>query len=109
MAGVRFPRAVLTLLNAKQTTMTVSEFIAINKTGKKPQFRDLIGLKKSNHTAKLIDFVTRLHPNTSKVAQDGVCTVYLSSGKQYIYTAYNGCIVRTCKDSKERKMYTLKS
>ena len=86
--------------------MTTSEFIKVNKTGKRPQFKELVGLVKSDKTSTLIDFCTHKHPNADKVSQNGKCTVYLID-KTYIYRIYNGFILETNIDTKSRKLYKL--
>lgn len=83
--------------------MTQSEFIKINKSGKTPMFKELIGLRESDKTSELIDFCTMAHPK----AQGSKCTVYLNNDKVYHYTIYTDRIVRTCGDTQARKMFLL--
>lgn len=86
--------------------MTTTQFIKISKTGKTPQFKQLIGLTESYKTSELMDFCTLMHPNTTKHAQGSVCNVY-TENSHFIYRIYTTCILRTNASGGERKLYSL--
>ena len=84
--------------------MTTSQFIAINKTGKEPQFKQLIGLKPLGRTSELLDFCTLAHPNTAKHGQDNQCQVF-TKDRHYIYKMYAGAIVRTEINTGKKRIF----
>ncbi len=88
--------------------MTTSQFIAIKKTAKKADFKEMIGLKESDKTSELIDFVTLMHPNASKTSQGCNCNAFINTGEQYYYTIYTNCIIRTAVYKRTKIMYKLK-
>ncbi len=85
--------------------MTTSEFIKVKMTGKKPQFKELIGLSESGETSKLIDFMTMLHPNQCKQAQGSKGEVFGNS--HYVFTIYKTAIVRTDVQSGNKLLFKL--
>lgn len=88
--------------------MTQNEFIKVNKSGKTPMFKELIGLRESGKTSELIDFCTMAHPKALvREAQRSKYTVFLNNDKVYHYTIYTDRIVRTCGETQARKMFLL--
>lgn len=87
--------------------MTSNEFLKIKLTATKPKFKDLVGLKESDKTSVLIDFMHYLHNgnSTSRIAQGSKGTVY--GKKTYHFTIYTTCILRTEQESGIRTMYKL--
>ena len=86
--------------------MDNSTFLRVKLSGKKPQFKDMIGLQESNKTSTLIDFCTMMHKNADKIAQGSICDVYTKKS-HYRYHVYSGCIVRTNVHSGAKVMYKL--
>ena len=86
--------------------MTSSEFIKVKLSGHKPQFKNLVSLTESGKTGTILDFCTRMHPNTTKMAQDSKCNVYTPK-KHYIYTIYTKFILRTDVQTGNKILYNL--
>lgn len=86
------------------TALTTTKLIEIKKSAFKPQFKDLVGLKKApNHGDFLGDFGVLMHPGAAKVHQAEKLEVF--GNKHYIYTLYEKLILRTTVDSGERIAY----
>ena len=85
--------------------MTKAEFLSAKIKAITPTFKDLIGLKKSNETRKLIDFMTMLHPNQYKEAQGSEGKV--NGNNYYHFVIYTNCIIRTDVYKGLKKLYPL--
>lgn len=83
--------------------MTTSQFLKIKLTAKQPEFKQLVGLKASNETSKLLDFITLLHPNQAKTAQGSKAEVF--GNEHYIFTIYTTGILRTEAGNNKRTFY----
>lgn len=85
--------------------MTTTTAIAINKSGRVPMFKELIGLEPdTKNTSELLDLCVLLHPNSAKQAQGEKCSVY-TKGKHYIYTLYKTHIIRMDVEANKRRIY----
>lgn len=85
--------------------MTKTEFLNAKIKAYTPTFSNLIGLKKSNETSKLIDFMTMLHPNQPKEAQGSEGKV--NGNNFYHFTIYTNCIIRTDVYKGIKKLYPI--
>lgn len=85
--------------------MTKTEFLNAKINAYTPTFNNLIGLKKSNETSKLIDFMTMLHPNQPKEAQGSEGKV--NGNNFYHFTIYTNCIIRTDVYKGIKKLYPI--
>jgi len=87
--------------------MTKTEFIKAKKASFKPEFRDLIGLEKSQKTNELMDFMAMLHPNQTKQGQGSEGEVF--GNKHYVFTIYTTGILRTVVETTEKRFFPHKT
>ena len=86
--------------------MTKTEFIKIKKEAHKPQFRELIGLEKSDNEEFLREFVKMAHP-AGGISVKGGLAEYYGKRKYFNYTLYKTCIVRCDTETGEKLLYKI--
>lgn len=87
--------------------MTKQDFIKSKLNSFAPQFKELIGLKESDKTSTLIEFMTMLHPNQSKQAQGSKGQVF--GNKHFVFTIYTTGILRTVVHTGSKRFYPIKN
>lgn len=82
----------------------ISELIAISKSGRPLQFKQLIGLQKELDEEFIKDFALFMHPGAECSVSDHQCTVYTSKDR-YIYSLFTTAIVRTAVYASKKVIY----
>ena len=83
--------------------MSNQEFLQAKLKAFKPEFKQLVGLKKSPRTSELLDFMRMLHPNQPRVAQGSSGSVF--GRKHFVFTIYTTGVLRTTKATGTRIFY----
>ena len=87
--------------------MTKQDFLKAKFSSFKPEFKQLIGLIKSEKTSELVDFMTMLHPNQCKHAQGSKGEVF--GKKHFVFTIYKTGILKTTVDTGVKRFYPYKN
>lgn len=83
--------------------MSEKDFIKAKINSFIPSLKELIGLRESNRTSELMDFMTMLHPNQSKQGQGSKGEVF--GEKHFVFRIYTTGILRTESESGIRRFY----
>jgi len=73
--------------------MNKAEFIRVKVTGRRPQFKELIGLSESSNTELLLAFTKQLHPNQDITTSEGKVEVF--GAKHFVFRIYTNRILKT--------------